>query len=190
MKEKKGNSLLKIIVFAVSFIIVLCICSVCCSTGMPDKKVVENKQVEEVTADIEMEKNGIEMEKNKDLEVYNQKMSEVLIAVSNSFDYMSDKLINTPEFWNWSDADAVIFVSHAVNVKNNYKVVKEMTPPEEMVSIHNLILEGMGYYDSAIDDMIKGMDSYSADLFNSATVKIYKGNELIDQATLEIKEME
>lgn len=68
--------------------------------------------------------------------------------------------------------------------RETYSEARKLTPPPELSDFHQTFLAGLGKFNSAADDITGSLDSESMDLslFDSATVKITDGIQLIQGA--------
>jgi soluble cytochrome b562 len=83
----------------------------------------------------------------------------------------------------WTDEEIIKVVAQIVTIQMSYEDAEKLQPPKEMEKIHNTFLEGMKYYNDAMDNLIKGIDSLDVDLINKAANKMNKGNKSIEEVT-------
>ena len=168
------------------------------ASGCGGEPTTENKQETQSTTEIEknqsIEKNeedkkNQEKEKwRKEVSNYFSKSADITQITGKALGEMGEFLQTKPLPILWTDEEMIKVVAQIVTIQISYKDTGKLQPPKGTEEIQATFLEGMSYYNDAMNNLIKGIDDSDADLINEAANKMETGNKFIKETAKLIEE--
>lgn len=168
------------------------------ASGCGGEPTTENKQENQSANEIEKnqpiekneedKKNQEKEEWRKEINNYFSKSADITQITGKALEEMSEFLQAKPLPILWTDGEIIKVAAQIVTIQISYKDAEKLQPPEEIEKIHATFLEGMKYYNDAMDNLTKGIDSLDDDLINKAANQMNKGNKSIEETAKLIEE--
>jgi hypothetical protein len=121
--------------------------------------------------------------------VYMEKIIASSRNLSGSMQTFSKMSSEPLKVYTDDDYKMEVVVAMAV-IQNEYRQTKEMVPPPRFASIHKNYLQALTHYNTAMDNLAYGIDNVDADSINKAVTEMEQGTVLLNQATMQINELE
>jgi hypothetical protein len=170
------------------------------ASGCGGEPTTENKQetqstIEEVEKTQPINKTEEEDKKNQEEEKWREEVSNYSLKSADIIQITGKALGEMGEFLQakplpilWTEKEMIKVAAQMVTIQMSYEDAEKLQPPKEMEKIHATFLEGMQYYNDAMDNLTKGIDSSDVDLINKAANQMGEGNKSIKEATKLIEE--
>jgi len=118
---------------------------------------------------------------------YTNEIAKISEELSGIMKRRSELIKKWPNLKDIDATDAIEFVTLGIQIEKVYNEANAITPPQEMVSIHKKILQGLSFYKQSVPLINDGIDKKDSSLITQSSDLLKKGDEQIKSATAELK---
>jgi len=184
MTTKKENT----IIFIISVLIIILMIFFVKSLSLINQNNYvsqEQNNNNQKTAETETKKKNVENENtNKQKTEYLNESQAIMNDFTKSLDYLSQLLINKSLPIYWNETELTMAALSSVYIEQSYDKIIKLTPPKELVEMHNLLLSALKKYKQAMPLFRQGVDNLDAQKINQSTTLMIEGASLMEEATV------